>query len=214
MPAISTNLEIYFNSEENNNYEDLLKHSDTISLYKLKRAKSDIFCNIYQNFGFKITLLDLSFSKINGNELSLCLQKCNQLKSLFLDSCYHLDEKNLKKITSYSPHLNKLSLSQTEGLTDWAASKVITKGSKLKFLNLGWQVKLKEETIAKIAEYCLDLKELYLMNCKNLKCLTLQKIVSNCKNLKILNIDWCRNLKLKEISFISDIQYSSSQGIY
>lgn len=209
MPAIKVTLDIQFNTEEEIKIPEKILNESSISLFHLKTMN----LNLLQNYGSKIRLLDLSFSKLTGNELSSCLQICRKLNSLILNGCNHLDEVNLKQITILSPKLKKLSLSLTKNLTTNGASEIIKHGSELRVLNLSWQHQLGEKNIYEIATYCLKLKKLYLSNFKNLTHPSLDNLILKCKQIKVLNLDWCAKLKKEELD-LRTVPYVSTQGIY
>lgn len=151
--------------------------------------------------------LDLQALVLNGcQELKgEGLKMSNELKSLSLSECNHIEEGNIQKLIQSCPGLRSLDLEFCYQLTDKGIQNIVSECSHLQSLNLSRCTNLGQEGMKGIMDYCYHLQTLNIAGCSNVTIQSLRELIDRCPHLKTLSLKSCPQLTNEECQEIQNL---------
>ena len=147
-----------------------------------------------------LTLADCDEVSDEGLQHVACLRT---LETLDLNGCFMISDDGLRHLTELS-NLKTLGLKCCDKVTDVGVATVVSSGSKLSSLNLGW-CSISNVALTVIASKAAGLQFLNLPWCEQLTDFGIEEL-TKLRNLKVLNLKGCTSLTSKVTTHLAKIQ--------
>ncbi|KAK6589556.1 LRR protein [Cryptosporidium xiaoi] len=134
------------------------------------------------------------------------VQCCVNLKELDISSCDGINDGSCEFNCSINNSIEKITISRSK-LSSKILEKIVSSFTKLKFLDLKFNINMNDEVFKRITLNLKDLETLKLKNCANISDKSFYYLDKNLKKLQHLDISWCPLLTSTTIKYLA-LRYS------
>ncbi|KAF7897119.1 hypothetical protein EAF00_005347 [Botryotinia globosa] len=179
------------------NSVDLLWHRPACSTF----PKLGHICNTltlenpyfaYRDFIKRLNLAVLADRVSDGTVRPLSV--CTKVERLTLTNCEGISDSGLTELITDNSHLLALDISGVKQITDTSMFTLAEHCRRLQGLNISQCVGITSESMVQVAESCRYLKRLKLNECEQLDDRAIMAFAQNCRNILEIDLHQCKNI--------------------